>query len=587
MVLTAVVLLATVPEGRAWPEERPAQYKFTCNEVQVPMRDGTKLAADLYLPEGPGPWPVIVERTPYNKNNCKFSQAPYFAERGYAVLIQDVRGRYRSPDDFYWYRDEGWGKRQDGYDTIEWAGTQSWSNGRVGTMGLSYTCFNQNLTAVTQPPHLKAMFCSDSASNWYKDNAYTGGVLGHSTISWFLSQDEAAKPFADYNSGRGAAEGWQQWHVNRIEKGLGFWASWQSQNLADIMNHTTYDDYWRQFAPDEHVDRITVPAYYLSGWYDRYPHSVTTMFQGIRERGGSALARQSVKLIIGPWIHGGGVVMESKIGDHDFGPEVRIGYSAFRVRWFDYHLRGIDNGIMKEAPVRIFVMGSNQWREEKEWPIARAVETKFYLRSARSGSIDSLTDGSLSRQAPSAGEKPAVFEYSPMKLVPSIGADLHMDPMGYQDHRPVDRLSVTFTSEPLAEDLEISGPGVVELHVSSTADDTDFVAILTDVHPEGYSQILRRNIIRASRRDSLENPTPIEPGKVYKLAISMFPMSNTFLKGHRLRLSVSSNSFPKWLPGHNKFSANNEEAPFATAINTVYLDAQRPSTLTVPVIPAK
>jgi len=200
------VLLSSGTSAWAWPDERPATFKFTCKEVSVPMRDGTKLATDLYLPEGPGPWPVVVERTPYSKNNCKYNQAPYFAERGYAVMIQDIRGRYRSPGDFVYYGDEGWGKRQDGYDTVEWAGTQPWSTGKVGTMGLSYSCFNQNLTAVAAPPHLKAVFCADSASNYYKDNVYQGGVLGHSTISWFLAEDEAAKPFTTYNShggGRG------------------------------------------------------------------------------------------------------------------------------------------------------------------------------------------------------------------------------------------------------------------------------------------------------------------------------------------------------------------------------------------------
>ena len=183
-----ILILGVRISAHAWPEERPAEFKFTCKQVRMPMRDGAQLAADLYLPEGPGPFPVILERTPYNKNNCKFAQAPYFATRGFAVVIQDVRGRFRSPGEFYQYRDEGWGKRQDGYDTIEWAGTQPWSNGKVGTMGLSYTCFNQNMTAVTKPPHLKAMFCADSASNWYIDHRYPGGALHMAGMDWFYSQ---------------------------------------------------------------------------------------------------------------------------------------------------------------------------------------------------------------------------------------------------------------------------------------------------------------------------------------------------------------------------------------------------------------
>jgi len=585
------MLLGFSPLALAWPEERPADHTFTCKEVQVPMRDGVALAADLYLPDGPGPFPVIVERTPYNKNNCDWRQASYFAERGYAVLIQDVRGRHRSPGDFYWFRDEGWGRRQDGYDTIEWAGTQPWSTGKVGTMGLSYSCFNQNLTAVTQPPHLTAMFCADSASNWFKDLTYPGGAFHTIQANWHLTQNEAAKPLLDNLPGltgyRGSVAGWKRWNVRRIERRLDFWQSWQSPALTDIMSHTTYDDYWRQFAPDEHIEKFNVPVYYMSGWYDRYPHSVTTMFNGIRERGGSKLARESGKLIIGPWLHGGSLVMDRVIGDLDFGPEAAIGYAALRVRWFDYHLRGIDNGIMKEPPVRLFVMGINRWREEHEFPIARAIQTKFYLHSARSGSIDSLNDGALSRQASPAGEKPDVFDYDPKDPVESIGGDLLIEPNGARDHRPADRRSLTFTTAPLPEDLEISGPGTLELYASSSADDTDFVAALIDVHPNGYAQLLRQNILRASRRESLENPTAIEPRKVYKLTIPIYPISNVFLKGHRLRLTVSSSSFPKWLPIHNHFMLDNEQAPFVKATNTVYHDASRLSTLTVPVIPPR
>jgi len=311
------------------------------------------------------------------------------------------------------------------------------------------------------------------------------------------------------------------------------------------------------------------------------------MFKAIRERGGSKLARDSVKLIMGPWLHGGSLVMNSKIGDKDFGPDVQINYAALRVRWFDYHLRGVDNGIMNEPRVRIFVMGTNKWRDENEWPLARAVQTRFYLRAAHSGSINSVYDGTLSKQPPATDEPPNALESEPRNPIQSIGGDLHVEPMGVQDHRPVDQQSMTFTTAPLVEDLEVSGPSSVEIYLSSTADDTDVVAVLCDVRPDGYSQILRRNILRASRRQSLENPTAIEPGKIYKLTIPIYPVSNVFLKGHRLRLTVSTSSFPKWLPGHNKFADNNEDAPWVHATNTFYHDAQHVSALIVPVIPAK
>jgi len=584
-----ILFLAAVGCSQAWaaswPDARPEENKFTCTEVQIPMRDGLKLAADLYLPEGPGPFPVILERTPYNKNHCNFRQAPYFAARGYAVVIQDVRGRYRSPGIFYQYRDEGWGRLRDGYDSIEWAGTQPWSSGKVGTMGLSYTCFNQNMTAVTQPPHLTAMFCADSASNWYVDHRYPGGAFHMAGMNWFYNQGEAAKPILPNEPETG--DSWFLWHRRRIELRQGFWESWQSANMADHYNHTTYDDYWRQFAPDEHVEKFTVPVYYMSGWYDRYPHSVTKMFNRIREKGGTPLARRSVKLVIGPWVHGGGEVMPRKVGDLDFGPEAEMGYAALRVRWFDYHLKGIDNGIMDEPPVKIFVMGANKWRDENTWPMQRAVQTKFYLRAGRSGSIQSLNDGVLSKDLPPAGEKPDIYNFDPRDPTPTIGGDLFVEPMGARDHRPADQRSLTFTTPPFTEDMEISGPSTAELYVSSDADDTDFVVTLIDVHPDGYAQILREGILRASRRESLVSPSPIEPGKMYKLTIPIHPVSKLFQRSHRLRLTVASSSFPKYMPNHNHFMQNNEDAPWTTATNTVYHDAQRPSVLIVPVIPAR
>ena len=579
-ILLAVILPCLVPSPSwAWPEERPATFKFSCKEVQIPMRDGTKLATDLYLPEGPGPFPVVIERTPYDKNTCRWDDAPYFAERGFAVLIQDVRGRFRSPGDFYQFRDEGWGRRQDGYDTIEWAGTQPWSTGKVGTYGTSYSCFNQNMTAPTQPPHLTAMFCNDSSHSWFI-HRYNGGALNMTGMNWFIGNNEAAKPVAE---NRDEAQDWLNWHTRRIERNQSIWQSWESDNMADTLGHTTYDAFWRQYAPIEHIEKFKIPVYYKSGWYDRYPHSVTLMFNEIRKRAATQLARDSVKLIIGPWLHGRN---GRESGDMDFGPDAAISSTALMVRWFDYHLRGVDNGIMKEPPVRVFLMGANRWIEEKDFPLQRAVLTKFYLNSARSGAAESLNDGSLSTQMPAAGDQADTYDFDPRTPILSIGGDLFTEPMGARDHRPADQKSLTFTSAAFTEDLAMAGPSTVELYASSSANDTDFVVTLIDVHPNGYAQLLRQNILRASRRESLEKPTPIVPGRAYKYSIPIYPVGNVFLKGHRLRLTVSSSSFPRWLPNHNKFMLDNEQAPWTTARNTIYHDPQHPSVLVLPVIPA-
>lgn len=587
--LLVVILLA--PVAYAWPDERPSGNTFTCKEIKVPMRDGTQLATDLYLPDGNGPFPVVIERTPYDKGDCGNGVAPYLAQRGYVVLIQDVRGRFNSPGEFYNFRDEGWGKNQDGYDTIEWAAKQAWSDGKVGTMGTSYSCFNQNLTAVAQPPHLKAMFCADSASSWFT-HRYQGGALGGNGLDWMVGNAEAAKPILMNRPG--PAEGmeevqdWLNWNTRRIEKGQSLWESWIAPILRDFTTHTTYDDYWRQYAPIEHLEKFNVPVFYMSGWYDRYPEDVTEMFNGIRKRSESPLARESVRVMIGPWLHGGTTTTRArKVGDMDFGPEAAVHAAALRVRWFDYHLKGMDNGMMKEGPVWLFVMGANKWRQEKEFPLSRAVATKFYLHPAKSGSINSLNDGTLSRQMPPQNASPNTYTYDPRTPTPSIGGDLFIQPSGVRDHRPVDAKSLTFTTEAFREDMEVTGPGTVELFASSSVDDTDFVVTLTDVRPDGYSAILRQDVLRASRRESLENPKPIEPGKVYKLTITVNPVSNVFKAGHRLRLTVTSSSFPRWMPNHNKFMLNNEEAPYAVASNTIYHDAQRPSVLTLPVIPSQ
>ena len=282
----------------------------------------------------------------------------------------------------------------------------------------------------------------------------------------------------------------------------------------------------------------------------------------------------------------GEIVMPRKVGDMDFGPDAQMGYAALRVRWFDYYLRGIDNGLTKEPPVKIFVMGVNKWRDENEWPLKRAIPTKFYLRSVQSGSIASLNDGSLMKDLPAAGDSD-VYNYDPRDPTPMIGGDLFVEPMGARDRQASDQKELD-----LYDDANGGGHGSIRakhsgLYVSSSANDTDFIATLSDVHPDGYAQTLRESILRASRRESLSNPTPIVPGRVYKLTIQIHPISNVFMKGHRLRLTVSSSSFPKYMPNHNSFAENNEDAPWTTAKNTVYHDARKLLTLIVPLVPAK
>ena len=568
---------------------------FECKEVMAPMRDGVKLATDVYLPvgQGPGPFPVVIERTPYNKGDCasptpegKVVHAQYFAKRGYVAILQDERGRHRSEGIYYWLRDEAWGERQDGYDTIEWAAEQSWSTGKVGTMGGSFTCANQYLTAPTRPPHLEAMFCAQFASNIYKDLYYAGGAIHMIMPNWLLTQQEMSKPLLENFPGRsgylGTPESWRRWYTTKQEAELGFARSMISEMLHDLLENPYYNDYWRQFAVDEHWSEIDVPIYHYGGWYDRYPHAAVKQFNGIRKMGGPR-ARGSQKLLLGPWTHGRSPIGRRVIGDVDFGPEAAIDYNALRMRWFDYHLRGIDNGIMDEALVRIFVMGENKWREENEFPLARTVYTDFFLRQGPSHSIDSLNDGLLSKEKPGAEERDT-YRYDPRAPLPTIGGDLFIQPNGARDHRPADRESLTYTTPELDEDVEITGLPLIEFFASSSAVDTDWVVAITDVRPDGYSQILRQNILRARYREGDDKPVLMEPDKIYPFTIEMYPLSNLFKAGHRIRITLTSSSFPKWYPSGNTGKEINEDMPGVVATNSVYHDDEHPSKIVLPII---
>ena len=562
---------------------------FECQEVMVPMRDGVRLATDVYVPrQGVGPWPVILQRTPYDKRACNYEDAKYYAARGYAVVVQDERGRYRSEGEYYWWRDYGWGERQDGYDAIEWAGTQPWSNGKVGTMGLSYPCINQYMTAPTQPPHLVAMFCSQGLVNAYKELMYREGAFSLRLFPWLAGQRELGPGrMLDGLAGEPATpETWLKWYTQMKESGLTFREAILSPMVRDYLDNPYYNDYWRQFAVDEQVEKINVPIFHYGSTYDRYTKPQTDFFNAVRKRGGPG-ARDSQKLMLGPWVHGAGHITNRVIGDLDFGPEAAIDYFALRLRWFDYHLKGIENGLYDEPPIRLFVMGDNTWRDENEIPLARTVYTDYFLRTGPSGSINSLNDGLLSTQRP-GDERPTSFQYDPLRPVPSIGGDLFLPGLsGARDHRPADRLSLTFTTPPLEADIEITGMPRIVFFVSSSAVDTDWVVTITDVHPNGYSQPLNQKMLRARMREGYERPVFITPGEVYEFTLELHPISNVFKKGHLVRIVLTSSSFPRFMPNDNTGKELDETTEVVVATNTVYHDRTRPTRVILPLIPKR
>ena len=560
-----------------------------CSETMVPMRDGTKLATDVYMPTNQldGPYPVIIERTPYDKGSCEHFQAQYYVKRGYVVLRQDERGRYNSEGTYYWLRDEAWGEHQDGYDTIEWAAEQPWSTGKIGTMGLSFTCANQYLTMITRPPHLEAMFCGQFATNIYKDLYYAGGALHMIMPTWLLTQNEMVQPlgqnFPAHRGYLGDGGSWMRWYERKNESENTFRESMISPMLNDLIENPYYNDYWRQFATDENWDKVDVAIYHYSGWYDRYPHAAVKHFNGINKAGGER-AKGRQKLLLSPHLHGAPDITARVIGDLDFGPEAPFDYNALRLRWFDYHLKGIENGIMDEPPVRIFVMGDNVYRDENEFPLARTDYQNFYLRAGKSGTIDSINDGILSLTPP--GNEPSDgYDYDPRHPVPSIGGDLFVQPNGARDHRPAGKRSLTYTTETLTGDIEVTGLPKLDFYASSSAVDTDWVVTVTDVHPNGYSQTLRQNILRARHREGHESPVLMKPGEVYRFEIEMYPFSNVFKKGHRIRVVISSSSFPKWYPNGNTGKEMDEDFPGVVAENTIYHNSEYPSKIILPVIP--
>ena len=567
--------------------------------VMIPMRDGTKLAADIYRPEVRGQFPVLIERTPYNKENSseiQIESPQFFASHGYAVMIQDVRGRYASPGEFYPFRDDGWGANRDGYDTIEWAASQPWSDGNVGTIGGSYSGMTQYRLAPLRPPHLRAMFVRESSSDYHQEWVYRGGAFELAfCLNWALNGITLA------NLAHLASPEQHEEKKGQLEQAVAELSTWHShlplnplplfKGLSewyhDWLAHPDDGPYWWQWNIAQKHHEIDTPIYHLGGWYDIFLRGTLENFKGIRARGMTEKARKAQKLIVGPWIHGPRNVNVSKTGDLDFGPEAAVDLNVLRLKWFDSRLKGIENGIMEEPPVRIFVMGENRWRDEDDWPLKRTQYTSYYLRSGQSRSIRSLNDGVLSPEPPSGAESPESFLYDPEKPLPTIGGNTLGIPGGPFNQRGVEEQSLTYTTPPLRRDTEVTGPITCTLYGMSSAPDTDLTVKLTDVYPDGSSFLVADGILRARYRDSLEHPTLLVPHKVYKFTIDLWSTSQLFKAGHRIRVSIGSSNFPRFDRNLNTGGEFGREAIGRTALNTVFHDYERSSHMTLPIIPRR
>jgi putative CocE/NonD family hydrolase len=548
-------------------------------DVLVPMRDGTRLRANVFRPAGGGRHPVLLSRLPYGKDLplANLVLDPVQAtRRGYAVVVQDTRGRFLSEGDFDPYRTED----VDGYDTVEWTAAQPWSDGSVGMYGASYFGQTQWAAAKLQPPSLKAIAPNITWSEPVDGTLSRGGALEFGlAVSWGLlmalnhlmrkhAADRAAmgrsiqELIADYD--RLAATSYWELPVRDFAP----LSRHEAPNRINLSLDAIADPALAEHMRVRH-ELVKVPSYNAGGWYDIFLQGTIDNFNAMRRLGVPS------KLLIGPWSHGANA---NPVGEVNFGfgaqaafVDLRMDYQTMQLRWFDHWLKGVDTGILAEPPVKIFVMGINRWRDEQEFPLARAVEERAFLHQG----------GHLDRTAPSSAEKPDEFDYDPAHPVPTRGGALLLTPefrSGPHDQRPIEERPdvLVYSSEPLGRDVEVTGPVKVTLFASSSAPSTDFVARLCDVDPDGRSINLTDGIRRV-------NSTPGTPAEH---VIDLWATSNVFLAGHRMRIQVTSSSFPRWDRNLNTGQPAGTGTAMAVAHQTILHDPEHPSHMTFYVVPA-
>jgi putative CocE/NonD family hydrolase len=549
------------------------------------MRDGTVLYADVYLPPGDGPFPTLLERTPYSKDNSpevRVGATTFFPAHGYALVLQDVRGRFKSGGKFIPFHDDGWGPNRDGYDTVEWLATQPWCNGKIGTVGGSYSGATQYRLAPTRPPHLRAMYARESSADYHREWVYRGGAFEQAfmlawTMQWAYNNLAALASGAEYERRKGILEkaleeieSWQRHlplHPNPLLEGLEDWYN-------DYLAHPDDGPYWWQWNIETQYHEIDTPIFHLGGWFDIFLNGTIKNFTGMRAKARSPEARQGQRLLVGPWIHGPWNLATSVQGEVDFGPEAVRDFNEIRLPWFDYWLKGIENGVLEEPPVQLFVMGENRWRTAAEYPPANTHYTSWYLRQ----------DGHLAQTAPTGAEPADSYLYDPEDPVPTLGGCTLNIPGGPFDQRPIEGRCLVYTSEPLPHDLTIIGNVKCILHAMSSAPDTDWVVRLTDVHPDGFSRLLCDGILRARYRNDGAKPELLIPHQVYEFVVDLWDTANTFKAGHRVRVALTSSSFPRFDRNLNTGGIFGTEAKGQVAINTIFHDAMRPSRIILPVV---
>ncbi len=592
--------------------------------VMIAMRDGTPLATDVYRPADggrprDGRFPVILTRTPYGRGGND-AAGRYFASHGYVFVSQDTRGRYDSEGVWRWLNDDG----ADGVDTAAWIGAQDWSSGRIGMFGTSYVGGTQHALAMEGYPYLKTVIPVDAVCNMGYASMRNGGAFELRFWNWImLNAGRGSRAARDPATAAVLTEmsASRMHYLRELPLRPGTTplslAPEYEQWLTDAMSHGANDEFWSQNNIVDFPDRYQdIPVYLVGGWYDSWAGNTTATFRALRPR-----LKSPVFLIMGPWIHG--AQGSATHGQVSFGPSAAIADPlAWRLAWYDRWLkdegdRDADDPIGHRepfrTPVRIFVMGTGDgrrtengllnhggyWRDEDEWPLARTRTQSWYLQA----------DGGLTPNRPGDGTDGTAFEFDPQNPVPTIGGNISSGNdillQGAWDQRggphvwnwlqPVPLSArndvVVFRSEPLAADMEVTGELAVELWVSSTAPDTDFTAKLIDQYPPGpdfpggFDLNIGDGILRARFRESLASEKLLTPGEICRLTIRLYPTSNVFRRGHRIRLDISSSNFPRFDVNPNTGEPLNRHRRSQTAVNTIYHDANHPSRILLPVIP--
>jgi putative CocE/NonD family hydrolase len=570
------------------PATAPAQEVVREHDVAVPMRDGVVLRAEVWRPRGTGPFPVLVYRTPYGKDDAVASYTIFgrAVGRGYAIVAQDVRGRYASGGEFSPYRNEG----RDGFDTIEWAAAQPWSNGAVGTFGLSYPGAVQWLAAVENPPHLKAMVPAMTYSS-PRRFFYFGGVFDSSWPPWIwlnIAPDVRVKK--NLPGPKTYKEAVATWKTIR-SRVLGTLPLSAVNDLRDVapwyfewLEHPAADPWWDWAELQGKYGRTQAAVLNLSGWNDDAygPDGATTNFAGLvaARQGRGEPAR--TRLLIGPWQHGSEETGMSRVGDRDFGSAAPIDYDEVVLGWMDHYVRGIENGVDRDAPVRVFVMGDNRWRDAAAWPLPEARTTAFYFAGGeRAGGA-----GALTPLAPTRDNASSAFASNPARPV----TDPHNAAAGAHDYRALTGRTdlLTFETPPLADDLEVVGPITAEVYVSSDAPDLDLWVRVYDVAPDGTAWNLMSpgtDVVRASYRSGTTRRELLRRGRVYQLRLPGLVTANTFRKGHRIRAQISGAFFPHLSRNLQTGKLEAVSADTRAATITVHHDRRYASRLLLPVVP--